>query len=260
MQENLIYCFTGTGNSLQAAREIKELTGDTEILPILPHKETYSPVKYKRIGFVFPVYFWGLPLQVNEFLESLDISNNKDTYYFTIVTCGAVAGNAFAMINQKLTGKGAYLHYARKIKMPDNYIPIYTAKDLTEDDKNKYNAIIKEAAKEILENKKIKTGKGTLLAKVIHNKARSSFPNGDKNFIVENCTGCGICAAVCPAKNITLNDKTPVFHHTCQQCMACIQYCPSNAINYRKKTIGRKRYQNPQVSLKDRKEFYADNK
>lgn len=33
--------------------------------------------------------------------------------------------------------------------------------------------------------------------------------------------------------------------------MACIQYCPNEAIEYGKKTIGRKRYKNPNISLKE---------
>lgn len=33
--------------------------------------------------------------------------------------------------------------------------------------------------------------------------------------------------------------------------MACIQYCPKQAIEYSKKTVGRKRYRNPNVTLQE---------
>jgi ferredoxin len=256
MTDTLIYCFTGTGNSLQAAKEIKEIVGNAEIKPVLSQK-TEAPTKYKRIGFVFPVYFWGLPLQVYEFLKNLDLGDNKDTYFFAVVTCGAMKGNSAAMINTLLQEKGSVLHYAKSIKMPDSYLPSNEAKALTEKDKNRYAQSITEIANAVSANKTIHTGKENMLITFFHNKFRKDIPNADKNFIVENCTGCGTCVAVCPAKNITVNNKAPEFHHHCEQCMACIQYCPAGAINYRQKTSSKKRYHNPHVSLQERMGFYA---
>ena len=46
----------------------------------------------------------------------------------------------------------------------------------------------------------------------------------------EKCTGCGICATVCPAKAIEL-DTTPQFNdELCIQCFCCIELCPSGAL------------------------------
>ncbi len=65
-----------------------------------------------------------------------------------------------------------------------------------------------------------------------------------------DCISCGICRDICPAKNITLVNGTPVFHHQCESCMACIQHCPKRAINYENKTQNRSRYTHPDIGHK----------
>jgi ferredoxin len=254
--DTLIYCFTGTGNSLQAAKELAGLIGGADIKPIL-RGENAAPAGYRKIGFVFPVYFWGLPLQVEAFLNSLDLGNSRESYFFAVASCGSVTGNSFATVNRILKGKGSALHYGKKVKMPDNYLPAYEAKPLTEELKTQYSECIKEIAHAVSENKKMPIGKENIFMTMFHNKISSGLLNADKNFVVADCSGCAVCETVCPAKNITMNNRVPEFHHHCEQCMACIQYCPSRAINYKQKTNNRKRYQNPNVSLNERKEFYT---
>jgi MinD superfamily P-loop ATPase len=45
-----------------------------------------------------------------------------------------------------------------------------------------------------------------------------------------------------------MRDGKPVFGAQCEWCMACIQWCPKAAINYKKKTRGRKRYHHPDIT------------
>jgi ferredoxin len=47
------------------------------------------------------------------------------------------------------------------------------------------------------------------------------------------CTKCGICAQVCPARNITVSETdgiAPIRSDKCEACYACIHWCPANAI------------------------------
>ena len=48
--------------------------------------------------------------------------------------------------------------------------------------------------------------------------------------ILEKCTGCGRCVAVCPQKALRLEDKKVVVLPTCNLCGICIDACKFNAI------------------------------
>lgn len=45
----------------------------------------------------------------------------------------------------------------------------------------------------------------------------------------ENCTGCGLCAAKCPAHAIPAEDLKAVNRDACMGCMACVSVCPAGA-------------------------------
>jgi ferredoxin len=52
-----------------------------------------------------------------------------------------------------------------------------------------------------------------------------------RNFrVYPECTGCGICAQVCPTASITMQGKNPVWASSCEQCMRCVNTCPHQAI------------------------------
>ncbi len=58
----------------------------------------------------------------------------------------------------------------------------------------------------------------------------------------EACTGCGKCAALCPMRNIEIQNDRPVWGNACTHCMACISACPENAVEYRHTSVGKPRY------------------
>ena len=67
---------------------------------------------------------------------------------------------------------------------------------------------------------------------------------GVKDFHVkDNCISCGKCERLCPLQVISMDNGKPVWKgKTCAHCMSCIQNCPAAAIEYGKKTKGKKHY------------------
>ena len=121
---NIVFYFSGTGNSLKVAKSLAKELGDCEIISMTkPYNLTK---KYDSIGFVYPVYFWGLPKRVIEFVENMNLDNNKNSYYYSIATYGGLAGNAVYQLYELLFNKyNIKLNYGRTLKMFANYIVAY---------------------------------------------------------------------------------------------------------------------------------------
>ena len=65
-----IYYFTGTGNSLKAAKDLCEKLNSCELTPIAKFLEMEDPESTsEKIGFFFPLYYSGLPKIVLDFVK-----------------------------------------------------------------------------------------------------------------------------------------------------------------------------------------------
>ncbi|MFA6226475.1 MAG: EFR1 family ferrodoxin [Methanoregula sp.] len=87
--KTIIYYFTGTGNSLAAAKTICARLGDCELvsIPSLAGSPTDIIPAADRVGIICPVYDLGLPSIVAEFAERLDLHSTG--YCFAVLTMGA---------------------------------------------------------------------------------------------------------------------------------------------------------------------------
>ena len=59
MGKNIIFVFSGTGNSLWAAKKISEELEDCEVISMGRQKEYTLTNEYDTIGFVYPTYYRG---------------------------------------------------------------------------------------------------------------------------------------------------------------------------------------------------------
>lgn len=251
MDTNIIFCFTGTGNSLKAAIDISEHLSNCRIIPMsLNHFEEIE-VEAERIGFVFPVYFLGLPLQVQRFIKKLNFKNSG-CYLFAVATCGRFQGNSLRQLNELLKQKEQILNYGNSTIMGDNAITFYNAKGSNASIENQYLADIASIANDIkcIQQKTVKK-EIYLIRRYYNMQIKKVNLMGNSYSTSANCVGCGICEKVCPVSNIQISKGTPCFKHQCEQCMACIQLCPHKAINFKNKTNNRERYHNPHVTVNE---------
>ena len=247
MERNLIFCFSGTGNSLKATKDIAEVLGDTEI--VLMKKAYKLSGKYDRIGFVFPSYAGGVPKAVLAYIKALKIAENAADYFFTIVTCGGAARNTLPMLRDALAGTGISLNYGKELNTIGNYIAMYSPRTDIEEVLTSANKKIAVYAQEIKDTKTTSIGKSKLNAALFYKMGNQFFKmNAKKLNVSDSCTSCEQCEKLCPTKSIKIENGKPSFAwQTCSQCMACIQWCPKESINCGKKTIERARYRNPAV-------------
>ena len=251
MIKNLIFCFSGTGNSLKVAKDIAAVLGDTEI--VLMKKEFELNDSYERIGFVYPCYAGGTPKAVMKYVELLNITPKSAGYFFAIVTCGREGANSLPMLSAALTEKGAPLNYGKDLPMVGNYIAMYDLRHNIEERLKEADEKTSVYAKEILNKKAVEIPKARMDYGVFYKAGNKFFlSNAKKMNVSDACTHCNLCERLCPTHSINLVDKKPMFTpKTCAQCMACIQWCPSNAVNCGNTTQERTRYRNPNINVNE---------
>ncbi len=255
--KTIIYYFTGTGNSLAAAKKIAAALGETELVPIASLASTAGDIApaAERVGIICPVYFSGLPAMAALFAERLDLKNAQ--YVFSVVTFGG-SGDSSALqqldaIVKKRSGRG--LDYGSGLKMPGNYVLMYEPPAGAKRDRilAAANRQLETIATEIGECRR-RTPRRSFLQQAVFSLLYPRFAShvhgDDRKFsVTDACTSCGTCVAVCPAGNIRLVDKRPAFSHRCELCCACIHLCPAHAIQAGRGTQKRQRYRNPGVAV-----------
>lgn len=251
-----IYFYSGTGNSLWAARRLAEELGDAALHPI-SNTDAVAPGSLgEAIGLVFPVHMWGLPRKVLGFIDLLPADSSK--YYFAVAVNGGQVAATLLQLRNVMAGKGMTLSAGFDLVTPSNYIP-WGGPGPEEKWKPKLTRAgekIKRISGEIAERKALPVEKGPLWQNVLfswlYKMAFNKVAEMDKSFWAdEKCNSCGICEKVCPASNIEMAEGKPAWRHHCEQCLACIQWCPRAAIQYGKKTHRYKRYHHPEVTLSD---------
>jgi len=249
MSKNIIFYFSGTGNSLKVAKDIATAIEDCELISMgNSHKLSGT---YERIGFVYPIYGGGMPGVVESFIKALDLLANKNSFIFAVCTSGSGNAGGLTNISKIIGGKGGKLSYGEAVRCFSNYVCLYSMGSDADNKAMAQNQATKQVIKDIRSLSVRQPFKNSPMI-IIHGPFIKSLANKDKGFNVSKvCNGCAICSKVCPVGNINMQDGKPLFLHHCEQCMACIQWCPKEAINFKDKTQNRGRYHHPDITLAD---------
>lgn len=240
----MIYYFSGTGNSRYAARYLSRRI--LEPLRFIPLADAGSEIPAgESIGFVFPVYSWGVPPLVLDFIKRLtdqfwEEIALRQIPIWCVMTCGDEVALAPEMMENALKRRGAVLSSIWSVIMPNNYV-ILPGFDVDPEDVEKRKlddspVRLDEISNGILEHRPtIDVVRGSMpwiKTKLVYPLFRrwGIFP--EKWHVSDKCINCGKCAEVCPLKNITMEDGKPHWGIHCCSCLACYHNCPVNAIQY----------------------------
>ena len=253
--ENVIYWYSGTGNSLSFARRLADqLEGETVLYPIVNilHGDTEYPRPEKVCGFVFPLYGAEAPWPVLAAIEQMDIP--EDAYIFAVGTCNERGGVSIDDFNNFLKRCSRHLSYGRKVSMPGNCLP----SNQQENDERLFyeNSEVQRTAENI--NKRM-TGSyhgGNPNMNTVDDRRNMFGKTGFGQWSVsDSCIRCGLCAEICPMNNITLEDSGPVFGNNCGYCFGCYHWCPQKAVYLATFRAfgkeGRDQYHHPDISSND---------
>lgn len=249
-----IYYFSGTGNSFHVAKMIEKKITDSTVESIAEFRDINVMIDDKKVVIVCPIYFYGIPHIVKEFLEHLNF--DKVEYFSFIFTAEYPNGVAVDMLQEICKRKNVMLNSCFYLKMPTNYIikskmlkPYEIERVLNKSEKklDKIIEIIKKQKNHIEKDSKLYSI--IVDAKKSYLKWEQIFSDFDLKFnAADNCSGCKLCEKHCPVGNITVNKK-PSWNNHCEACLKCINICPRQAIGYNNETDGKIRYFNPEVKI-----------
>ena len=268
--KKVIYCFSGTGNSLRAARIIAKEMGGATIVSVKKDTKSDLAADADVVGFLCPVYEWDIPETMKDFAEKLTVGRNA--YTFMVATYVGVHGRCFETMDAILRKKGTRLHYGKPLRCVASqciaYEPVPAPKLMVPYS----DARAKKLGKQIAARKTNKYPKMSPITRSQYDRMMVPFINVQQHydkgfFTTDSCVGCGLCEKVCPCRNITMTDKRPVWNHSCIGCNACVVYCPKKAIGFKTPEAyekldnmithrlglpeNRTRYHNPHITAKD---------
>jgi len=255
--KTILYYFSGTGNTLMLARLLAKKLDNTEIINIVSCNDSHPP-EADVIGILFPVYAFGLPKIVHNFVEK-ELKITDKTYLFSLTNYASAGGPAaLKQLKFLIKEKGYELNAGFGVPMPSNYIPFGGAEShekqnrkflIAADKINKIAEIIKKRPENYLYKKTcILCSITNIFYKIFMKQCEKDVK---KFYVNDNCGGCGICAKVCPTQNIKMVDKRPTWGNNCEQCMACLQWCPLVALQRKGVPEDRPRYQNPGIEVEN---------
>ena len=239
MKKAVIYVFSGTGNTRIAADHIAMALSAHGIKADvwearIPFSAAPDPNDYDMAGFGYPVHAFNTPQFFLRFAKTLPAAAGMPAFLFK------TSGEPFRMNNASsrplvriLRKKGFVPMLDRHLLMPYNIMLRYKdalAKQMYLHTRDMAGIIAKNAAGGV--QKKLRYNPLTVfLLYLFRLQWFGAWINGSLIHVRRDlCTGCGLCAKMCPARNIRMQAGFPRFSNHCTMCMGCAFRCPADAV------------------------------
>lgn len=248
----MIFCFSACGNTAAAASHLARLLGEKVQAIRIDSPTRYDVRTHKRIVWAFPIYSWGVPEAVLEFIKKAQIAGAENVGHYMMATCGDDSGLADKMWAKAMRKRGWKSVAAHTVIMPNTYVALpgfdTDSRMLEQEKLIKASARIEEIAHAIKCGSPISSITRGRMAWL---KTRVIYPlfvrmHSPRKFkALPDCNSCGLCSRVCPLGNITMVNNYPQWGNRCTTCLACYHHCPQHAVAYGKRTRGKGQYVAP---------------
>jgi Pyruvate/2-oxoacid:ferredoxin oxidoreductase delta subunit len=235
-----ILYFSGTGNSLHAARRLAQAMEGARLkaIPIVEGRarSALNPdaARPDALGLVFPVQFLAMPAFLRSFVENMDLSGVA--YIFAVATNGGDAGNALYDLDALLRAKGGRLNYGAELPMGDNSIVIRTSPEALASRMGELDSRINAISRSVANREDSpgafrRKGGAAAMGKLYDFAFERYYRVGKGRADSEKCSRCALCSRICPVSNISREAGPPSWGDRCALCFACVNFCPQNAVS-----------------------------
>lgn len=245
----MIIWFSGTGNSRLVAEGLSDYLKDSSLVRITADTpDLLSVSEEESVVWVFPVYSWGVPPVVRNYIRRVTIVGGAR--HFMVCTCGDDCGLTYIMWRRLIRRRGWCAGGGFSVEMPNTYVslPGFDV-DCPEVMRKKLDSCgerIRFIGRAIRVGARIDT---TVRGKFAWVKTKIIYPffmrflMSPKPFHhTDACVECGKCARICPLGNISIVKDGPKWGKNCAGCLACYHVCPHNAVQYGNRTRGKGHY------------------
>jgi len=220
--------FSGTGNTRHCAEALlRALDGAAEALL----------AAHDRILLAYPVQFSGVPVLVRDFIRR-HAALWPGKRVLCLATMGLFSGDGAGCAARLLRRCGAQVVGGLHLKMPDSVCDV----GLLKRPLAKNRALVLAADRKIADTAaRIRRGQyprdglrfydrlaGFLCQRLWCGGKNRDYIRGPR--VDENCTGCGLCAKLCPTGNLSVRDGRAAAGDRCTLCYRCVSACPARAL------------------------------
>ena len=244
----LMIYFSGTGNSKYIAERFSAKMGgichsieeDVDFAALLSAHDT--------VGVCYPIYGSRVPWIMREFAtKHMDGFAGKKLVIFATQLIFSGDG---ARVFTDLFSKGhAEVIYAAHFVMPNNVNNLFFLRQTSDGRTRRQLARAERQMEEIcrdIRNGITRKAGFSGFAKFFGNMQGKAWQGDSKSAgtcegslehkarqgvkVSEDCDGCGLCARICPMKNLVCGDGRVEHRNNCTICYRCVNACPKKAI------------------------------